>query len=373
MRHLVLGLVALIAACAPVTSTPPPASATAVASSLPATPLATETSSGAAADGATAAPTFVATAQPSPTLPPPPDQQVAPSVSVNAAVFPIMTTLRLRLATIDELVINQARWGVERYLQSIDYYRNGQSPALPITGAFLDAVSAALKDSATPGVKRQFQIESLSVDRHIQKPWGTHAYVEVTVTLVDHAIDGNAPDQRETGKLRLTGDKMFVTDGWDYEHDRWYNGFGALPLEQVRTGVAEAVSSYLWFDTWVPNTTPAGITNGVNSAFQRERGARLSAIDRRQVTSNVFAGVTATIEKFETIDGIWSGLATVRVNGTLVTTNPSGQTKREPFERHVIAFLLGNWNPEVVDEQTTTRAWASGGELALDQVDQNRA
>ena len=294
-------------------------------------------------------------------------------MNVNSAAFPIMTTLRLRLAAIDEQVTSAARWGVERYLQSIDYYRNGQSPALPITGPFLDAVSAALKDSATPGVKRQFQIESLRVDRHVQKPWGTHAYAEVTVTLVDHAIEGTAPDQRETGKLRLTGDKMFVTDGWDFDHDRWFNGFGPLPLEQVRSGMAEAVSNYLWFETWVPNTAPAGLTNGATSAFQRERQARLGAIDRRQVTSNVFAGVTATIEKFETIEGIWSGNATVRVSGTLVTTNAAGQTTRVPFERHVVAFILGNWSPEVVDEQTSTGAWASGGELALDQVDVNRA
>jgi hypothetical protein len=298
---------------------------------------------------------------------------VAPTVAVKPGVFPIMTSLQLRLATIDEQVRSAARFGVERYLQSIDFYRNGQSPALPITGPFLDAVSTALKESATPGVKRQFQIESLTVDRHVQKPWGTHAYVEVTVSLVDRAVDGNAPDQRETGKLRLAGDKMFVTDGWDFDHDRWFNGFGALPLEQVRTGVAEAVRNYLWFESWTANTTPAGITNGADSVFQRARAARLSAIDRRQVVSNLFEGVTATIERFETIEGIWSGIATVRTTGTVVTTNAAGQTKRAPFERVVRAFVLGNWSPEVVDEQTSTGDWASGGELALDQIDVNRA
>ena len=353
MTRVVLALILLASACTPATATPS-ATATATATSAPVT--------------AAVAPTTA------PTVPPAQLPEVAaPQVVVTAGTFPILTSLRLRLAVIDEQVQNAARFGVERYLQSIDYYRNGQSPALPITGAFLAAVSTALKDSATPGVKRQFQIESLTVDRHVQKPWGTHAYVDVTVTLVDHAIEGSAPDQRETGKLRLAGDKMFVTDGWDFDHDRWFNGFGALPLEQVRTGVAEAVKNYLWFESWTAGTTPAGITNGADTVFQRARAARLNALDRRQIVSSLFEGVTATIERFETIDGIWSGIATARLNGTLVTTNTAGQTKRAAFEREVRAFVLGNWSPEVVDEQTGTGDWASGGELALDQIDVNRA
>jgi len=370
VRHLVLCLVALIAACAPVTSTPPATTAGSPSSPLTAAP----TASFAATESAAATPTVtVAPSTPEPTPLPQASFEVAPDVAVSPGVFPIMTTLRLKLATVDEQVINAARFGVERYLQSIDSFRNGESPALPITGPFLDAVSTALKESATPGVKRAFQIESLTVDRHVQKPWGTHAYVEVTVTLVDHAVNGNAPDQRETGKLRLTGDRMMVSDGWDFDNDRWFNGFGPLPLEQVRTGVADAVKHYLWFESWTTTTAPVAAFSFPESTFQRERKERVSAIDRRQVRSNLFEGVTATIEKFETIDGLWSGNATVRVNGTVVTTNAAGQTKRAPFERHVIAFVLGNWIPEVVDEQTSTGAWASGGELALDQVDVNRA
>ena len=370
MRVRVLAIVMLISACGPVGSLPatsaPTTSVTSVPPSSP-TPTAMPTSSA------------IAAASPSPVLvtPPPayapPDQGLAPAVNVSQGVFPIMTTLRTKLAVIDETVVNAARWGVERYLSSIDQYRNGQSPALPITGPFLVAVSSALKESATPGVKRQFQIESLTVDHHVQKPWGTHAYVDVTVTLVDRAVDGNAPDQRETGKLRLTGDKMFVTDGWDYEHDRWFNGFGALPLDQVRTGVREAVSQYLWFETWVPNTTPVALSNAAGTAFQRARLARLSAIDRTQVASQVFDTVSAAIERFETIEGIWSGIATVRVTGNAVTKYSGGNTISTKLDREVRVFLLGNWSPEVVDEQLPSRDWASGGDLALAEIDVNRA
>src|SRR5204862_56913 len=83
------------------------------------------------------------------------------------------------------------------------------------------------------------------------------------------------------------------------------------------------------------------------------------------VTSQVFEGVTATIEQFETIDGIWTGVATVRLEGTAVPTNAAGQTRRLPLERHVRVFVLGNCSPEVVDEQLPQRGWASGGTRGL--------
>ena len=363
MRVRVLAIAMLISACAPVTTAPP---ATPASPTPNATPLPSETA--------------VAIASPSPTVetpapyvaPPLPDPRLTPSVSVNQGIFPIMTTLRTKLAVVDEGVANAARWGVERYLNTIDSYRNGQSPVLPITGPFLAAVSSALKESATPGVKRQFQIESLTVDHHVQKPWGTHAYVDVTVTLVDRAVDGNAPDQRETGKLRLAGDKMFVTDGWDYEHDRWFNGFGPLPLDRVRSGVTDAVSQYLWLESWLPNTPePSWTLEG--SPYQRARTSRLSAIDRRQVTSQLFENLNATIERFETIEGIWSGVATVRLDGNALTTYAGGNTVVTKLDRHVRVFLLGNWIPEVVDEQLPSRDWASGGDLALGEIDVNRA
>src|SRR5436309_3450474 len=325
MRVRVLAIVMLMSACSPVTSAPSasPASSTQMATFLPnETPVAL----------ASPSPTVET---PTPYVPPPPDDpRLSPTVSLNQGIFPIMTTLRTKLAVIDEGVVNAARWGVERYLSSIDSYRNGQSPVLPITGPFLGAVSTALKDSATPGVKRQFEVEALTVDHHVQKPWGTHAYVDVTVSLVDRAVDGNAPDQRETGKLRLSGDKLFVTDGWDYEHERWFNGFGPLPLDQVRIGVADAVSQYLSSESWLPNTSPSfWVVEG--SPYHRARATRMLAIDRRQVTAQLFDNVSATIERFETIDGLWSGVATVRVDGNAVTTYGSGNTVLTTIDRHV--------------------------------------
>jgi hypothetical protein len=363
MRRVAIAFVFLATACAPTPTTQasPAASPNAVGSGT-----------------ASASATVVASPSPTVETPAPtpayvaPDPRLTPTIAVSKEVFPIMTTLRTKLAVIDEAVINAARWGVERYLESIDRFRNGQSPVLPITGPFLAAVSTALKESATPGVRRQFQVESLTVDHHVEKPWGTHAYIDVTVTLVDRAVDGNAPDQRETGKLRLTGAKPFVTDGWDYEHERWFNGFGPLPLDQVRNGVAEAASQYLWFESWLPNTPPVP-WQVEGSAYRRAHSQRMLAIDRRQVTAQLFNGVNATIERFETIEGIWSGVATVRLEGNAVTTYAGGNTVITKLDRHVRVFVLGNWVPEVVDEQLPFRDWVSGGDLALGDVDNNWA
>lgn len=341
--------------------------------------VSTAPASAIAASSATTAPSISATQAVAPSAAPTEtpvrsaDARLFPTVAVAQGVFPITTPYRVKLATVDENVMNAARYGVERYLESIDAYRNGTSPALPITGRFLAAVSAALKDSAAPGVKRTFMLESLSVDRHVQKPWGTHAYVEVTATIVDRAVGGSAPDQRETGKLRLTGDKLFVTDAWDYENGRWFNGFGPLPLEQVRAGVAEAVANYLVSEIWI--APPPAANWGVDTAgtpYLRARTQRMSAVDPTKVTAEFFENVRATIDQFETIEGIWSGVATVHLTGTTVTTTASGTT-RTPLERHVRVFVLGNWSPEVVDEQFPSRDWASGGDLALDRIDTNRA
>ncbi|HYL52420.1 MAG TPA: hypothetical protein VEZ15_10650 [Acidimicrobiia bacterium] len=358
MRHVALASLLLVMSCTPsaVQTATPIASVSQTAASATQTPVAT-----AASPSAFIPQDLIA------------DRRLYPAVTVSAGVFPIMTTLRLRLAVVDETVLNAAHFAVERYLANIDDYREGRSPALPITGPFLTAVSAALKESATPGVRRHFELESLTVDHHVQKPWGTHAYVEVTVGIADRAVGGTAPDQHEIGKLRLTGDRLMVTDGWDFEHDRWFNGFGPLPLEQVRIGVRDAVTPYLAAESWSPNAPATWSWGNETSAYQRERATRVLAIDRQQTTTRFFEGVTASIDQFETIDGIWSGLATVHVKGTEVTTSAAGQTVRTTVDRHVRVFLLGNWTPEVVDEQLATGEWASGGVLALDQVDVNRA
>jgi hypothetical protein len=354
VSRLLFAVLFLVTACAPSTPTTAP-----VPDAAAMTPVATPTAS--ATTGPTAAPIQL-------------PEVTAPAVIVKAGTFPILTSLHLKLAVIDDAVVQGARAGVEQYLRAIDLYRGRQTPALPISGRFLEAVAAALTGSATPGVTRQFALESLRVDRHVQKPWGTHAYVDVTVTIVDRVVGGTGEDQRETGMLRLSGDRLRVTDGWDFDNGRWFNGFGPLPLEQIRTELGDPIKTYLRVESWTPTSAPGQWAFGGDaSAFARARAQRVAAIDRAQVVSRVFESTNATIERFDTIDGIWSGLATVRLDGTLVTTNAAGRTDRSPFERHVKVFLFGSWVPEVVDEQAPSGVWVSGDELALDKIDVDRA
>ena len=355
---MVLAVVILAIACAPAVPTQ--------STSAPATAAATSTPA--------PSPTVAPTAAPPAATPAQPAEVAAPDIVVRPGTFPILTSLRLKLAAIDDAVVQAARGGVELYLHQIDDFREHRSPALPITGPFKDAVSAALIESATPGVTRTFALESLRVDRHVQKPWGTHAYVDVTVTIADRAVSGGGSDQHETGMLRLTGDRLRVSDGWDAENGRWFNGFGPLPLDEIRREIGPPLSDYLRAESWTPTTAPrVWISGGDVSAFARARAERVAAIDRAQTVSRVFEGTTATIERFDTIDGIWSGLATVRLGGTLVTTNAAGRTERVPFERHVRVFLFGGWVPEVVDEQAPSGAWVAGDALALDKIDVDRA
>ena len=330
-----------------------------------------------AASSATSSPQVTATSVPSPTLPPTPTPIAAPlpplAVKVTQGSFGIVTDLVLKPAAVDEQLVRAASTGVAVYLNAIDLYRNGLSPALPITGPFLAAVSAALKDSATPGVQRKFELLSLKVDRHLVKPWGTHAYVDVTVSIADRAVGGTAPDQFETGQLRLMGDRFRVTDAWDEEHGRWFNGFRPLALQDVRDQVGPAVDNYLRMESWSPTAAPLDWRTGSDALpFLKARAATLNAIDRTRVASRLFEGTTATIERFDTIEGLWSGLATVRLNGTLAIAGPDGKAQRTAFERRVKVFMFGSWMPAVVDEEVGG-VWLSGGDLALDQVDVDRA
>lgn len=313
------------------------------------------------------------TAQPSvlPTLP-------DPTVALSPDPFPIEPTLALRssLAADD---VARARGGVELYLMSLNSYRNndnagGGIEAVP-AGPFREAVRQGLQDSATPGVKRKLELESIRVDRLIVKPWGTPALAEVTATIVDRVVEGPGEDQREVGRLRLTGERLRVSDAWDYANGRWFNGGGSAgpKADAVREAVVPPLSFYLRLEQWLPGSPAETWRAGEPTPFSAARAQRLAAIDRSQIVSRSFDGVRAKIERYETFAEIPSGIATVRLSGIVVTGNAGGQTTRTSFDRIVKVFLFGGWLPEVVDEAISPGVWLSGGDLALQLVDVNRA
>lgn len=359
MRAVAFGLLIALAGCGP---------------SLPAVSVATTPA--ASPDSA-----VIATAHPD--APPAVEQPPAAAprlepipVAVSGGPFPIVTSLALRSRAIDQATVASAETALTRYLASLDRYRdNGFNPAeLQLTGPFRDAVSGGLKASATPGVQRKFSLESVRVDRHFEKPWGTRALAEVTATIVDRAVGGSAPDQRETGRLRLTGERnLQVTDGWDMANGRWFNGSASPSAQEVGRSVVEPISWFLGMESWITGSEPSTWRQGEPTPFSTANSARIAGIDRARVTSRLFEGVRAAIERYDTFNGVPTGIATVRVSGTTVSRNADGRTERAAFERRFKVLLFGGWAPEVVDEETAPGVWLSGGDLALRNVDVNRA
>jgi hypothetical protein len=337
------------------------------ASAMPSAPPSTErTSSAEPAVATPASPTST------PVVPPEPARVTEIPVALSSAPFPLEATLALRTTPVNDEVTQSVRWSIERYLEMLDHFRATGATnreALSVYGRFGDAVFNGIK--ASQDVERKFVIGSLRIDRYLVKPWGTRAMAEATVTILDKAVNGSLPDQTETGRLRLVGDKLFVSDAWDHASGGWFNGPKVMTAGEVRDAVTSTIANHLFIESWVPGAAPA--TFGDESTpFWRARHAYIAAIDRTETPWRTFEDVKASIERFETFSDIRDGLATVRVSGTILTKDASGKTSRTAFER-TSRILFGNWIPEVVDEQVEPGVWLSGGDLALALRDINAA
>ena len=296
------------------------------------------------------------------------------AVSISTEPFPIVASLPLRPSSA-AADIALARGGVEGYLSWLNSYRDSGFTGLErLSGRFREAVMAGLRDSATPGVKRRFALESLRVDRLLMKPWGKPAFAEVTATIVDRVVEGPGADQRETGRLRLTGDSLHVTDAWDFANGRWFNGVPPpVTAEDVRRSVAAPIGFHLRMEQWLPGSPAETWRAGEPTPFTAARAQRLASIDRAKIRSRLIEDVHGTVVRFDTFGEIQSGIATVRVRGVIATVDDAGITARTPLDRHVKVYLFGQWLPEVVDEEVTPGVWLSGGDLALQLIDVNRA
>jgi len=352
MRVLIAAVVVLTA-CAPVVQPDPPPA--------PATPISERSAD------ATTAPTSSPAATSA-------SQLSDPVVVLAATPFPIETTFALTRSAVAPSDEDAARWGVDEYLAALDRYRD-KGERLPVSGAFGRAVAAALAGSRALGVQRKFILESLRIEALYRKPWGTRALADVRVTIVDRAVDRSAPDQRETGLLRMSGDRRLqVLDSWDESTARWFNGRTADDPIGLRQSIAPALAWHLRRESWViggPVETNA--TNlGENHPFERARAAYLATFDRSVIRSRLFVDVTGAIERHDTFAEITGGLTTVRYAATVLTTDVAGRMQRQPVTGRVKIFM-GNWIPEVVDEEVTLGVWRSGGDLALAEIDVNRA
>lgn len=352
--RVLIAVVLLVSACAPV--------AQPAASDAPATPVAEPS----------ADQTFAPTPSPTPIVRSGPDLR-NPVVTIAATPFPIAATLTLTPSAVAPADDFSARWAIERYLEGLDRYREF-GDYLPARGAFGEAVAAALVESRTPGVKRTFVLESLRIEAVYRKPWGTQALADVRVTIVDRAVDGSAPDQRETGLLRLSGgNKLQVVDSLDVSTQRWFNGRVPDDSLGLRESVAEAIGLHLRKESWTAGGPVETYADGFGmTPFKRARNAYVAALDRTRMASRTFEDVSGTIERHDTFAELPGGITTALLSAIVVTTDAAGRTQRESVTRRVKVFF-GNWMPEVVDEEVTPGVWRSGGDLALVEIDVNLA
>jgi hypothetical protein len=358
VRGVLLGLL-LVTACAPREE-----------SGAGATPSASPT----AQRTVSAEPTVAVSATPEPTPAAPSETARVPEipVAVSSAPFPLEVTLALHPAPINEEVTGLTRVRIEQYLEMLDHFRATGATnreALSVYGRFGDAVFNGIK--ASQDVQRKFVVGSLHVDRYLVKPWGTRAVAEATVTILDKAVNGSLPDQSETGRLRLVGDKLFVTDAWDYATGKWFNGPTVIAAAEVREAVISTTANHLAIESWVPGSATVGFGDE-STPYWRAWHAYLGSFDRTATPWRTFEDVTATVDRYETFADIRDGLATVRVTGTIVTKDAGGVARRAPLQR-TFRVLFGNWIPEIVDEQVTPGVWLSGGDLALAARDVNTA
>ena len=299
-----------------------------------------------------------------------------PVVAWDEASFPIARSLSLHAPPLDDPVTAAVRGAVSMYLIRLDYWRENEKNWFPAPGAFGEAVKAGLTASARPGVKRKFELGSVRVERYLVKPWGVPALADVTATIIDKVVEGNGSDEFETGRLRLKGDRLNVIDGWDAANGRWFNGGGAEAMAQkdLVPLLRDQLTWYLRLETWLPGSPIETGYGPGTSPFWSARHEQLKAFDRSKILSRTFADLRARVERYDTFTELRDGLATVLLTGTVVTSDASGYEQRAPLSRRVL-MLVGNWTPEVVDEEISAGKWMSAGELyaGLKERDRNFA
>ena len=306
-----------------------------------------------------------------------PQPQVgAPEVKLAPAAFAIgsPTGSLVRFTPTAEFQ-GKVRFGVQMYLQQLDSFRRNMASGVSAPKPFADVVAQALRETSAPGVERRFDLVSLRIDAAYRKPWGSDAMADVTVTIRDTVVSGNAPDETETGRLRLAGENRFsVIDGWDSAHAKWFNGLSAPSRDRIEQPVTYTVANYLWSESWVPGTQNWSYSQfwGVSTRFAKWHDGIMAAFDHEKVTRRTFETVTAAIERYDPTTELGDGVITVRVRGTEVTADASGATTRTPFERVVRAYMpwwgFAAGRTVVVDE-FSAGAWRSGGDLALKELD----
>ena len=363
-----------------------------------------------AASSSTATPTVAPTVEPTATtlvrtpdpIPTGSPQAAAPSIRVVPQAFAVVTAAPLievvgPFRTTSEAEIRS--W-VPSFLQELDQYRTGLNESsnraifesLYAPGPYAELVRQSLRvgSSTSPGEQRKFEMGQLMIQHMYAKPWGRVAYIDATLSYTDRitAADGKTSSVQITQQARFVnqGHGMYkVIDGYDPTLGRWVDGeqprWSALALE------AEAPTQLGWFfqrESYVPgeqypHAAPPG-GRFLVTAFDDAWNTSLDKLDasyaKKEFTTRRFDDVTVRISRFEPATFLGDGIVTAVINARLVTAAPSGPERSTPVTRTLRLYritrdgLNANW--QVVDEQGSSGAWLSGGNLELAEIDQDR-
>ena len=303
---------------------------------------------------------------------------LTPSVSVLSAAYAV-EALPTRAASAAELAdLRQPLGGwVDSFIAMLERRRHpqaGADPELDLRSMFTDArLSMVVVRSLAPATilgEPTLTGSSWDLDGAVMRAWGSPAYVDVTVTAVDHG----ATDLPLRWRLRLQpiGFWFRVMDLREPTSGAWVIGTGprysALELE---TEMGSAVAWYLNSESYSSFRPTSGAMRAADAPFFRARAAAIDELNRQYAADafreRYFENVRSSIERFEPAWFGGDGIVTVTVTGRVVETGNNGTKATTSFVQR-LKFLRTPDSWTAVDAQNDDGSWASEGNLALADV-----
>ena len=240
-----------------------------------------------------------------------------------------------------------------------------------VGGPYVDVVRAWVYGGPAP---RTFESRDPSIERVYATPWGQLALVEARMKLTIHIRGG--PDDTRLLHLRLVlhGQSMWqVLDGYDQTAARWPAGDAPrFTAQMFETELPAYVASYLSTESFTPGGDHLVAARRENTRFWALRGAALDELNARfragTLLDRHFEDLTLRVVRFEPATFLGDGVATVRLEGTLVEYDGKGARQADHFSQQ-LKFLrvpdLSGAAYYAVDAQEDDGSWDSGGDLGL--------
>ena len=248
-------------------------------------------------------------------------------------------------------------------------------------GPFADLVKGWLAIRYADETKT-VSLRDFTVDRWYAKPWGRTVLADARFGIVINSDTkiGTPSERRHDVRVRLNiANSWRIIDAFDVTAGRWLIGdlprFSPFVLENE---VTEAVSQYLWSESYLSGAPVPGAPRPPVTAFWKARIAALNELaalyDSGKIRDRHFDDVAARIVRFDPATFFGDGVLEVAVTGKLVEVNGDGKKRVVPFTQH-LRFLrsyadgVSFWT--AADAQEPDGSWDSGGILALGEIDRS--